>query len=263
MRKRGDLQPENERSLIQNESNYQIKDMKDAPSVWSWKGEGRNIALLFFLYLLQGIPLGLIASIPLMLQNRHVSYKEQAEFSLVFWPFSLKLLWAPIVDSLYSSRMGRRKTWVLIIGYFTLSFLNVSIFLHVACSSSISLGNCHVIFINKSGPILGCWRVAQYKSTNYSILYSKFLSCNSRHCSWWLGFDYVTQVNNILCFLVNNSILYFLCSCCAGKMWAMLPLATVLVKLLVIFWVMLSLWHLNLQIFATNIWGVNPNQMVS
>lgn len=112
MRKRGDLQPENERSLIQNESNYELKDMKDAPSVWSWKGEGRNIALLFFLYLLQGIPLGLIASIPLMLQNRHVSYKEQAEFSLVFWPFSLKLLWAPIVDSLYSSRMGRRKTWV-------------------------------------------------------------------------------------------------------------------------------------------------------
>lgn len=82
------------------------------PSVTSWKGEGRNIALLLFLYLLQGIPLGLISAIPLLLQNRHVSYKEQAEFSLVYWPFSLKLLWAPIVDSLYYSRMGRRKTWV-------------------------------------------------------------------------------------------------------------------------------------------------------
>jgi PAT family acetyl-CoA transporter-like MFS transporter 1 len=115
MRKRAELPSENERSsLIENdESTYQIKEeMKEAPQIWSWKGEGRNIALLFFLYLLQGIPLGLTASIPLMLQNRHVSYKEQAEFSLVFWPFSLKLLWAPIVDSLYSSRMGRRKTWV-------------------------------------------------------------------------------------------------------------------------------------------------------
>nr|CAG4649258.1 EOG090X04K8 [Scapholeberis mucronata]SVE93560.1 EOG090X04K8 [Scapholeberis mucronata] len=91
--------------------------MSDVPSIWSWKGEGRNIALLFFLYLLQGIPLGLIASIPLMLQNRHVSYKDQAEFSLVFWPFSLKLLWAPIVDSLYSSRMGRRKTWLVPVQY--------------------------------------------------------------------------------------------------------------------------------------------------
>nr|SVE86066.1 EOG090X04K8 [Daphnia similis]SVE86694.1 EOG090X04K8 [Daphnia similis]SVE87321.1 EOG090X04K8 [Daphnia similis] len=118
MRKRGELQAENGRSsLIEKGSNYQTKEMKEAPLIWSWKGEGKNIALLFFLYLLQGIPLGLTASIPLMLQNRHVSYKEQAEFSLVFWPFSLKLLWAPIVDSLYSSKMGRRKTWLVPVQY--------------------------------------------------------------------------------------------------------------------------------------------------
>ena len=30
-----------------------------------------------------------------------VSYKEQAVFALCSWPFSLKLLWAPIVDSVY------------------------------------------------------------------------------------------------------------------------------------------------------------------
>nr|SVE74125.1 EOG090X04K8 [Daphnia barbata] len=118
MRKRGELPVENERSsLIEKGSTNQIKEMKEAPPIWSWKGEGKNIALLFFLYLLQGIPLGLTASIPLMLQNRHVSYKEQAEFSLVFWPFSLKLLWAPIVDSLYSSKMGRRKTWLVPVQY--------------------------------------------------------------------------------------------------------------------------------------------------
>lgn len=29
------------------------------------------------------------------------------------WPFSLKLLWAPIVDALFSSRIGRRKTWLI------------------------------------------------------------------------------------------------------------------------------------------------------
>nr|CAG4651751.1 EOG090X04K8 [Triops cancriformis] len=72
-----------------------------------------NIALLFFLYLLQGIPLGLASAIPMILQNRHISYKEQAQFSLVYWPFSLKLLWAPIVDSWYSNRIGRRKTWLV------------------------------------------------------------------------------------------------------------------------------------------------------
>jgi PAT family acetyl-CoA transporter-like MFS transporter 1 len=31
----------------------------------------------------------------------------------VSWPFSLKLLWAPFVDSLYSERMGRRKSWLV------------------------------------------------------------------------------------------------------------------------------------------------------
>ena len=36
-----------------------------------------NISLLLFLYVLQGIPLGLSASIPMILQNKGVSYKEQ------------------------------------------------------------------------------------------------------------------------------------------------------------------------------------------
>ncbi|XP_070390208.1 acetyl-coenzyme A transporter 1-like isoform X3 [Dermacentor albipictus] len=75
--------------------------------------EWRSIALLLFLYLLQGIPLGLSSAVPLLLQNRRISYKEQALFSFVTWPFSVKLLWAPIVDSLYSSRFGRRKSWLV------------------------------------------------------------------------------------------------------------------------------------------------------
>ncbi|KAI4455931.1 solute carrier family 33 acetyl-coa transporter -related [Holotrichia oblita] len=74
------------------------------------KDDAGNIALLFFLYTLQGIPLGLSAAIPMILQNRGVSYKQQAEFSFVNWPFSMKLLWAPIVDSMFSYRFGRRKT---------------------------------------------------------------------------------------------------------------------------------------------------------
>lgn len=40
-------------------------------------GDGWNIALLLFLYLLQGIPLGLSGAIPIILQNRHVSYSDQ------------------------------------------------------------------------------------------------------------------------------------------------------------------------------------------
>lgn len=88
------------------------------------RGDRANIAILFFLYLLQGIPIGLTAAIPMLLQNRGASYKQQAEFSFAHWPFSLKLLWAPIVDSWYCSRFGRRKSWLIptqyLIGVFML-----------------------------------------------------------------------------------------------------------------------------------------------
>lgn len=56
------------------------------------KGDLGSIFLLLFLYLLQGIPLGLIASVPLMLQSRHVTYAQQAVFSFAYWPFRYILL---------------------------------------------------------------------------------------------------------------------------------------------------------------------------
>lgn len=45
------------------------------------RGDRGNIAILFFLYLLQGIPLGLTAAIPMLLQNRGASYKQQVSKS--------------------------------------------------------------------------------------------------------------------------------------------------------------------------------------
>jgi len=87
-------------------------------------GDMGNIMLLMFLYILQGIPLGLTASVPLLLQSWNVGYDVQAKFSFVNWPFSMKLLWAPIVDSLFIKRIGRRKTWLMptqyLIGFFML-----------------------------------------------------------------------------------------------------------------------------------------------
>ncbi|OXA62750.1 Acetyl-coenzyme A transporter 1 [Folsomia candida] len=94
-----------------------------------YKKDLSSILLLLFLYILQGIPLGLIASIPMILLNKSAAtYTEQAKFSFAYWPFSLKLLWAPIVDSIYSERFGRRKTWLVPMQYllgifmFSLSF---------------------------------------------------------------------------------------------------------------------------------------------
>ena len=81
----------------------------------SLKGEWSNMWLLLALYFLQGIPIGLASSLPLLLSSKGASFSDQALFSLASWPYSLKLLWAPIVDSLYTSRfrLGQRKSWIV------------------------------------------------------------------------------------------------------------------------------------------------------
>ena len=50
-------------------------------------------------------------SVALQLGARKQPYADQATFSFAVWPFSLKLLWAPLVDALYWRRLGRRKSW--------------------------------------------------------------------------------------------------------------------------------------------------------
>ena len=112
-----------------------------------------NYALLIILYTLQGIPMGLSASIPFLIQQKiqqlmslstsssaslsegasslagaamtavsssstqqsaaALSYNANAIFALCSWPFSLKLLWAPIVDACFIPRFGRRKSWLV------------------------------------------------------------------------------------------------------------------------------------------------------
>lgn len=106
--------------------------------------DGLNYALLIALYTLQGIPMGLSASIPFLIQQKvrllssstaqhlagsvlasastssasasaaaRLSYNANAVFALCSWPFSLKLLWAPIVDACFLRGFGRRKSWIV------------------------------------------------------------------------------------------------------------------------------------------------------
>ncbi|KAI0078492.1 MFS general substrate transporter [Panus rudis PR-1116 ss-1] len=73
----------------------------------------RAILLLVILYLIQGFPLGLaLGSIPFLLRE-HLSYSQLAIFSLASYPYSLKLLWSPVVDSYFFPSIGRRKSWIL------------------------------------------------------------------------------------------------------------------------------------------------------
>ena len=57
------------------------------------EGEYGNIVLLLLLYTLQGVPMGISAAIPMLLQDKNVPLSMQGVFSLASWPFSIKLLW--------------------------------------------------------------------------------------------------------------------------------------------------------------------------
>ncbi|KAJ3360424.1 hypothetical protein GGF31_003242 [Allomyces arbusculus] len=77
------------------------------------KNDAGNIVLLTFLYLLQGVPVGLaFGTLPFLLKQ-NLSFSDMAVFSLAGYPYSLKLLWSPIVDSIFFKSIGRRKSWII------------------------------------------------------------------------------------------------------------------------------------------------------
>jgi PAT family acetyl-CoA transporter-like MFS transporter 1 len=47
------------------------------------------------------------------LQEQQTSYAAAGLFKFAMWPYGIKLLWSPVVDSLYFSKCGRRKTWIV------------------------------------------------------------------------------------------------------------------------------------------------------
>ena len=55
------------------------------------EGDKLHVVILFFLYCLQGIPLGLINAVPLILTNKGTPYTDQATFSISGYPFSMKV----------------------------------------------------------------------------------------------------------------------------------------------------------------------------
>ncbi|KAI0259005.1 acetyl-coenzyme A transporter 1-domain-containing protein [Gloeopeniophorella convolvens] len=73
----------------------------------------KAMVLLVVLYLIQGVPLGLaMDSLPFLLRER-LSYSQIAVFTLSGYPYSLKLLWSPIVDAWFFPSIGRRRSWII------------------------------------------------------------------------------------------------------------------------------------------------------
>ncbi len=70
--------------------------------------------------LIKGIQWGLFGAIPLFIQahtkaqsSGSGNYGMQADFAWSSWPPAFRLLWMPLIDTLFFRRVGRRKSWLL------------------------------------------------------------------------------------------------------------------------------------------------------
>ncbi len=80
-----------------------FSSMKQRIQGSAFYGDYGNMAVLLMLYTLQGVPMGLSTTVPMVMAERRIGYQAQAIFSLVSIPFSVKLLWAPLVDRYVTS----------------------------------------------------------------------------------------------------------------------------------------------------------------
>ncbi len=75
----------------------------------------RHLLTLVALYAAQGIPFG-FATLFLPLEIAHradFTYAKATLVQLAGFPWFLKMIWAPAVDTRYSPRLGRRRSWIL------------------------------------------------------------------------------------------------------------------------------------------------------
>lgn len=86
-----------------------LRDLAGKPPL-AW----HRVGLLTALYFGQGLPFGLQATaLPLYLRANGASLRTIGFLGLLSLPWMLKALWAPLVDRYGSSRLGRRKSWIL------------------------------------------------------------------------------------------------------------------------------------------------------
>jgi PAT family beta-lactamase induction signal transducer AmpG len=73
-----------------------------------------RFAVLFALYLVQGLPYGFqTGALPIYLRETGISLTGIALAGALSLPWMLKILWAPVVDRWYLRGLGRRRSWIL------------------------------------------------------------------------------------------------------------------------------------------------------
>jgi PAT family beta-lactamase induction signal transducer AmpG len=74
----------------------------------------QKLGLLATLYFSQGLPFGFfVQAMPLLLRAQSFSLGEIGMGALLTAPWSLKFLWAPLVERAHWPRLGRRRSWLL------------------------------------------------------------------------------------------------------------------------------------------------------
>ncbi|MCA9648998.1 MAG: MFS transporter [Myxococcales bacterium] len=75
---------------------------------------GRTLPLLFALYFCQGLPGGFLSkALPAILRAQGLSLTVVSFAGALSLPWTLKLLWAPLVDRYGHEGFGRRKSWLV------------------------------------------------------------------------------------------------------------------------------------------------------
>jgi len=98
------MQDDSTKSLKEHDSHKQEKH-KDIKLI---------VGLLTVLYGIQGMIIGIVyETIPLILKSK-ISYTQIGIYMLSTYPFSLKILWSPLVDTYYFKSIGKRRTWIII-----------------------------------------------------------------------------------------------------------------------------------------------------
>jgi len=77
-----------------------------------------GLSVLTILYIIQGITLSFFKmTIPAIFAERGASYKDLAILSTLSIPYSLKFVFAPILDSFYFRKFGQRKSYIVPLQY--------------------------------------------------------------------------------------------------------------------------------------------------
>ncbi|KAL3417380.1 acetyl-coenzyme A transporter 1 [Phlyctema vagabunda] len=99
--------PDNTRGYTQLYTNEDIQSRADH------RDTIYKFLVLSSLYFSMGSIVGLLGGTLPTLLDSFLNYNQLGLLSLTFYPFSMKLIWVPILDTFSVTSIGRRKTWIL------------------------------------------------------------------------------------------------------------------------------------------------------